>query len=558
MGGAGKTTLLHHLGQWWQTTGLVEEVFYFGYDEKAYTRHQIVDQIARRLLNQTVPQGMAVSPEYAQFQALMPALQQRTLARRLRAERHLVILDNLESITGASLAIPNTLPEAEQASLRSFLADLLDGQTLVLLGSRGGERWLTEGNNAPLRPTDVYELPGLDDEAASTLAERILGRHQATDYRTDAAFLELMKLLDGFPLALEVVLANLAKQSPQAVLDALRAGDVALDQGTSQTKTESILRCIDHSHSNLAPEAQGLLACLAPFSAVLNTPNLSRYMDYLRQQPALAHLPWERLPAVLEEAIDWGLLSPHPELPHDFLRLQPVLPYFLRSRNQMPEHTEGQRAVEVAFRQYYEEMSGALGDFLNSKDAQQRQLGQMLVRLEYENLMTALHLALDAQVSILTIYKTLSNYLDATKDERRGLVFGEAVLPRLQAYPEVALSGPLGPELIGVLTDIAKRQAELKQYAIAEASHQETLRLLDAQTTLDRETREKVKAGMLYNLGRMAQEQRQWGQAEQYYQQALAIYVEFNDRYHQASTYHNLGVVAQEQRQWGQAEQCYQ
>ena len=172
--------------------------------------------------------------------------------------------------------------------------------------------------------------------------------------------------------------------------------------------------------------------------------------------------------------------------------------------------------------------------------------------------MTALHLALDAQVSILNLYKTLSDYLDATKDERRGLALGEAVLPRLQAYPEAALSGPLGVELIGVLDDIAKRQLELKQYATAEASYQETLRLLDVQTTLDRETQEKVKAGILHQLGMVAQEQRQWGQAEQYYQQALAIKIEFNDRYSQASTYHQLGRVAQEQRQWGQAEQYYQ
>lgn len=42
MGGAGKSTLLHHLGKWWQTTGLVEHVFYFGYDEKAWTRQQIM------------------------------------------------------------------------------------------------------------------------------------------------------------------------------------------------------------------------------------------------------------------------------------------------------------------------------------------------------------------------------------------------------------------------------------------------------------------------------------------------------------------------------------
>jgi tetratricopeptide (TPR) repeat protein len=51
----------------------------------------------------------------------------------------------------------------------------------------------------------------------------------------------------------------------------------------------------------------------------------------------------------------------------------------------------------------------------------------------------------------------------------------------------------------------------------------------------------------------VAQEQRQWQQAEDYYKKALDIYIEFNDRYSQASTYHQLGMVAQEQRQWQQA-----
>jgi hypothetical protein len=156
-------------------------------------------------------------------------------------------------------------------------------------------------------------------------------------------------------------------------------------------------------------------------------------------------------------------------------------------------------------------MSDALGALLTSKDAQPRQIGRVLVRLEYENLMMALHLALDAQVSILTFYNRLSDYLDTTKEERRGLALGEAVLPRLQSYPKAALSGPLGVELIGVLDNIASRQFKLKQYAIAEASYQETLHLLDVQTTLDRETREKVKAGILHQLGMVAQERQQWG-----------------------------------------------
>src|SRR5436305_894048 len=51
MGGAGKTTLLHHLGAWWQSTQFVEEVFYFAYDERAWTRQQILKRIAEALMS---------------------------------------------------------------------------------------------------------------------------------------------------------------------------------------------------------------------------------------------------------------------------------------------------------------------------------------------------------------------------------------------------------------------------------------------------------------------------------------------------------------------------
>ena len=65
------------------------------------------------------------------------------------------------------------------------------------------------------------------------------------------------------------------------------------------------------------------------------------------------------------------------------------------------------------------------------------------------------------------------------------------------------------------------------------------------------------QAKTYHQLGIVAQEQRQWEQAEQYYQQALQIKIEFNDRYSQALTYHNLGRVAQEQRQWAQARNYF-
>ena len=582
MGGAGKTTLLRHLGEWWQTTRFVAQVFYFGYDEKAWTLPQIMDQIAQQLFPVPAGAGVSASLPLMQFRAMPLKAQPQMLAQQLRSARHLLILDNLESITGAALAIRNTLPPAEQAALAGFLAELRGGQTLVLLGSRSGEEWLMRGPYAPLAADAVYDLPGLDAEAASALAERILER-QVTDvktrtaYRQSAEFARLLQLLDGYPLPLEIVLANLRRQTPAEILAALQAGAVDLDAQDAQSKTASILKCIDYSHSNLSPDAQTLLLCLAPFTGVMYADALENYTQYLRQQPALADLPFDQWPAVLQEAAHWGLLTPHEV--SGFLHLQPIFPYFLRTRLE-PQPTEphpqplpkgegshpspagegaGVRsAIETAFRQHYDDLGDQLFRLLEAKEPQQRQMGQLLTRLEYENLHTALHLALVAQVSILNPYKALSFYLDTTQDQQRGLVLGQTVLARLENYSAEILTGQIGAEFAVVLDDIAKCQLLLKQYAAAEVSYQKALSIWLNNKSYEPDQIKKMSASIYHQLGYVAQEQRQWAQVEQYYQQALALFIEFNDRYGQAATYHQLGYVAQEQGQWAQAEEYYQ
>src|SRR5438105_11300921 len=89
--------------------------------------------------------GMANS--YRDFEPPSLDAQQAMLTQLLRSEgqNHLLILDNLESITGTHLAIQHTLPPEEQSALHSFLTDLVGGCTLVLLGSRSREDWLAQG-----------------------------------------------------------------------------------------------------------------------------------------------------------------------------------------------------------------------------------------------------------------------------------------------------------------------------------------------------------------------------------------------------------------------------
>jgi tetratricopeptide (TPR) repeat protein len=544
MGGAGKTTLLHHLGHWWQITGLVEEVFYFGYDAQAWTCQQLFSEMALRLLGK--------ARYYGEFEPLSPAGQRARLARELNGRRHLLILDNLESITGAYLAIPNTLPPEEQRHLREFLAALSGGKTLVLLGSRGGEAWLAPGTFGDA----VHDLAGLDPEAASALAERVLERHRAGQYRGDPDLADLLKLLAGYPLPIEVVLSNLPARSPADVLAALRAGNVDLDQGDPQKRTESILGCIDYAYSNLAPERQQLLLCLAPFASVLFVPGLPQYSEALRRQKVLADLPFDDWEKVLDEAAQRGLLGPHPDY-SGYLNLQPVLPFFLRGRLNAPAAAELKAAVETAFREHYDGLVDALYQLLKSREPQERQIGQIIAGLEYENLYTTLQLALTGHESIFNPYATLSGYIDATHDEKRGLILGETVLDRLAEYPAEKLSGPLGLELVGVIDDIAKRQFLLRRYAEAEASYRKALDILESNADSRAELKGGIAAGIWHQLGIVAQEQRQWTQAENYYRKALALFIEFNDRHSQAGTYHQLGRVAQEQRQWAQAEDYY-
>lgn len=144
--------------------------------------------------------------------------------RTLRTAPHCLVLDNLESVTGTAFAIPNALSVDEQTRLKAFIHALSGGKTRVLLGSRGEEAWL----QCPA----IYHLAGLDVEAASVLATKILQRNNALHYRNGEQqqdFQNLLKLLAGFPLALEVVLANLKQQTPKQVLQALQSGDEHID-----------------------------------------------------------------------------------------------------------------------------------------------------------------------------------------------------------------------------------------------------------------------------------------------------------------------------------------
>jgi tetratricopeptide (TPR) repeat protein len=537
------TTLLNFLREWWQKTHFADHIFYFGYDERAWTLAQILFDIGSRVYDRF---------EMGRFQAMNGLAQMQKLVTWLRSANGVLILDNLESVTGEPLAIPNTLNATEQKKLRDFLSRLVGGKSRVLLGSRSEEGWLGQvirGN--------VYGLRGLDPEARTDLAKEILARHsrsRAEDLLKDGDFGRLLKVLAGYPLAIEVVLPNLSRQSPGEVLTALQAADVDLDTG-SEDRTRSILKCVEYSHSNLSQEAQRLLLCLAPFSGFIFRDYLPDYAEELLKLEPFQDYDFSLFDEAIQEAIHWGLLEAMDE-ERRLLTIQPVFPYFLKTKlNELDTATR--EALQTGFKNHYQALARSYNQLMESKEPQERQLGIFICRLEYENLYQALQICLANQENI-DIFFCLDRNFELINDIQSRLKLSAFVCQAQESYPPEIRTGQIGLHIVMALDRLAICYLQTQNYQQARKSYQEIVELCLSLNDIQEEQRKSWIATTYHQLGAVAQNLREYEEARKNYQQALAIYVEFGDRYSQASTYHQLGNVEYFLREYEEARNNYQ
>ena len=540
MGGTGKTTLLSYLREWWQKTRFAEKIFYFGYDERAWTLEQILFDLGGKIYDRF---------EMARFQAMTPGAQMQKMVTLLRFANHVLILDNLESVTGEPLAIPNTLEPGEREKIRDFLSRLLGGKTRVVLGSRGAEEWLKDTTFQ----NNIYPLRGLDEEARTELAKRILGS-RGEELQGRADFTRLMRVLAGYPLAMEVVLPNLKRQSPGQVLEALRVADGDLDTD-SEDRTKSIIKCVEYSHSNLSENSQRLLLCLAPFSGFIDRSDIPNYAQQLQKLEPLQGYNFADFDTAIQEAIHWGLLEPMDE-ENRLLTIQPVFPYFLKTKlNGLDAATR--EAIGEGFKNHYLGLAGSYNQLMESKEPQKRQLGAFFCRYEYENLYNALQTCLANRESI-SIFFCLGKYFDVISDIQSKLKLSKFVCEAQESYPPEIRTGEIGREIVLARDKLAYCHWKTENYRTARNAYKEILQLWQNLSAIEERERQLLIAITYHQLGAVAQGLREYEEARRNYQLALDIKVEFGARYEQASTYHQLGRVAEDLREYEEARGNYQ
>ena len=544
MGGSGKSTLLDQLAQWWEKTDFVRGSFYFGYDERAHTLEQILFYIGKKIYNER---------EFAIFQSSKFHVQKHKIIDRLKSECCCLILDNCESITGSPLSVKNTLNDDEQAKLRDFIRELSGGKSFVLIGSRGAEDWLKEGTFGDKE----HNLKGLDKEARSDLAKRILDRNNIEFPKDDDDFKRLMKMLAGFPLAMEVILPNLKTKTPEKIVENLKEANVELDKPGGKDKTDSIVKCVEYSYNQLSEEAQRLLLVFAPFTGVINLSFLDNYIKELNKFDEFKDITLESLKAVINEAVNWGLMEP--EQPgSSILNLQPVFPFFLNMKlMEIMNEIEWEHLMKT-FMNLYKGISYMIFGLFESKKPEEKMIAPVLAGMEYENIWAALEIALERKESFTILSGVLDIFFDSIQDHERGLKAGQYILSKIEKYPEELLQEKSGIELAGVFSRVAYRFLLTKKYKKARDSYEKALDIWNNNTSPEEEGKRKLSAAIYHHLGIVFQNLRDFAEAKNNYQKALEIFVELNDRHSQASMYHQLGNVFFELRDFANAKKSYQ
>jgi tetratricopeptide (TPR) repeat protein len=529
MAGAGKSALLEHLGWWWQTTGLVDRVFSYSYEDRAWSVGQILHSIATALLGEQAQ---------AEFQALSDDLQIERVVTLLREERHLLVLDNAESIAADPTSTPQALEEVERARLERLLAKLRGGRTLVLLGSRGPEQWLA----AETFGTNVHELGGLDREATSALVDRIFSRNEIAHPSTpdDRRTLdELVELLGSYPLMLTVVLPGLADSTPAELIAELTAA------ADGDSRRLSVERALEVSYRRLDPAVQSALLCLAPFASAIDRLVLERYAELLGMRPEVAALGVPDMPAALDAAIQVGLASAHIERER-MIRLQPLLPSFLRTRLAGREELADALA-ETHYWLYVEVAREAYG-LLKANDPEQRKAGVWAIEGEYANLLAAIAYALAADRWASGLVGVVDEYLGRTMQRHARRALLDTAIEAL----ERSQTGGREQELAALRNHAGVAAVEDRRFDAARHHHTRELDLVV-------EIGDRHGQGLAHHqLGAVAQGRRRFDEAIEHYEEALETFVELGVPRRIAGVRHELGLIAQQQERFDAAEEHFE
>ncbi|MGV0108028.1 hypothetical protein NSTCB13_06939 [Nostoc sp. DSM 114160] len=539
MGGVGKTELVAGFARWLDDTqGRTGGIFFTSFEQGAGLS-QVINQIGRALGGE-------------RFSQMMPEQQEAVVRQYLQTHPCLLIWDNFEPVNGFPTGNEPLLSGEERNKLKRFLKELRGGKSWVLITSRREEAWLDCGYS-------LINLRGLSQADAQELAAKILQTVGVERKNLPAEYLELLKLLGGHPLSLRVVLAHLKTQTPVQLIEALRRGLDTFRGQEEEGREKSLTVSLDYSFAKLSERTRRHLPFLALFSERVDTELLHRFSvspdnSYGQAYRAvfsenLQKTDWLQL---LNEATAAGIME---YLGYETIyKIHPALPWYLRQQLNTIASQEVINRLEKKLVIFYTYLAAHYDKQLISK----AEIATFVLQVEEPNLLQNLRLAeqqeewLEAQTILQTlgeVYQRIGRKPEFKSLRQRALKQIGIHLADAKAKGKAAVNF-----WIYLRGNEANEAAQSANLAGARKIYQKILDELIAFN--DCSVNDKI-ALAYHNLGYVAQRQRQFDEAVDYYHKALKICEDVGDFHSAASNYHQIGIVAYAQRRFDVAVDYY-
>ena len=532
--GTGKSELALGLASWLRKTGGRSGGVFYSAFEVGAGLERVLHEIGTSL----------VGLDFADLRAE----QRRTwVVEYLRDNPALLVFDSLQNLAGFPTGAPGLLDEKEMADLDSFIKEVAEGgQTWTLLVSRRDqEAWLTV-------PHGNYHLGGLSQSDRIVLGTRLLEEAGADPIRLGPEYLEILELVDGHPLAMEIALPML-KDVPASVLEGELRSELAEHQpgADEEGRPDYLTVVMDHAFSRMTHRSRLHLPFLYMFRSRVMMDILTHITQEGQEYKSVTgeQLGYGACRTLLRTARSSGFLEP---ITPSVYQIHPSLPWFYgRSLyRQFPQSAIQQLEMEVV-RVYADTADYFMETLYENQDA-----GTTAILAEEGNITQALALSLEAgqweNAQLLVqplaqVYRMQKRYPELRRLRRQLL---EVTGTTAEAAEETG-----GIQLwLYLMGTEASECIETREFDRADALNKQLLEYLGNKE--DGETDPRT-AAVFHQMGEVAQNRWQLEEAEGLYTQSLAIIEGGDDQEPVADDYYGLGMVCQYRRRYTEAKEWF-
>ena len=482
-----------------------------------------------------------------EFGDLPAAARRRWLLEYLRGHRTLLVWDSVENLTGFPSVGTGLLEEAELAELNDFLSELTadGGQTRVLLvGRRQEEHWLTA-------PHGSYLLEGTSGMDRVEFATRLMEEAGVDPARLGPEFIELLDLLEGHPLALEIAIP-LIKEIPASVLLAeLRRAIEAYQPGPGEDGRPAYLSALmEHAFGRMPRRSRTHL----PFLSLFRNRVMMDILTHITQENAYRsvmgeQLGWGACRTLLRSAREGGFLEP---ITPSVFQIHPSLGWFYGRAlyRQLPAARVSE--LEAEFVRVYADTA----DYFMETLYENQDAGTQAILAEEGNLTQALGLSLEARqwdnAQLLTqplaqVYRMQKRYPELRRLRRQLLDVAGATAAEAESNGATEL-------WLYLLGTEASECIETNELDRADALNRQLLDYFSSRPEADADPQ---AAAVYHQMGEVALKRWRLDEAEEWYAKSLAIIESGEDRAPVADDYYGMGLVRQYQRRYTEARDWF-